>query len=525
MKRKMVSKGILSCMTAAAMAVSGGTAVWAGSYQENEKAVLDSVVESSLEQWDEDLAKSRETNQSSNLSLDLEIGESVQYILYLFTEMDFSWLNKAGLDLKASVAGESVGVDLSVLLNDSKLLTLLEQVDWDSLTAYMQIPEMFDGTVQVPMQAAGSVTAADGTTTELPAEAVGEMFAALSDTAAYLPDETQLKDILNRYKDIVLSHITEGTSREETLETFGVTQDCTMYEGRVYEADIQALAKEVLETAKEDQQLQEVIEAFGEAGQQSDLYEQFLSGIEDTLESMETEDVEAPLDTENYLFSRLWQDETGRVAGRQFGVLEEGEETILANWRSLKQGDASAMRLEISDGQSFLGLEGSGTTTDGALDGEYRLLLDGESQMQIQLEGFRTEDDGALSGTCILKLDSLMSDQEVYAMLGAYSLTIDFGGTADKQEMVLTVKQDDLMLAALTVSAGVSDGEVASWTPSEPVMELETEAGAGTLVENMDWTPFIENLTAAGVPEELVEYAEQILVFAFSGDETQDSSY
>lgn len=521
MKRRMISKRVLSCMTAAVMAASGSTAVWAGSYQENEKAVLDSFVESSLEQWDESLAESQEVKNSAKLSLNLELGESVQYILYFLAGMDFSWLNSAGLDMKMAVEGENVGIDLGVLVNDSKVLTLLEYVDWNSLMAYMQVPEIYAGTVQVPMEVEGSVTTMDGTTEELPSEAVGEMMAALSDPSVYLPDETQLKDILNRYKDIVLAHITEGTSSEETLETFGVTQDCTMYEGRVYEADAQVMEQEILTTAREDQQLKEVIDAIGEAGQQSDLYAQFLNSIDEALASLETEMAEGSLDAETYIFSRLWQDETGRVAGRQFGILEGGAESVLVNWRSLKQGDTSAMRFEFADGTNSFGLEGSGTTTDGALDGEYRLLVDGESLVQIHVEDYRVDEDGSLLGTYTLKLDSVMSDEETYALLGAYSLTIAFEGTADDQKIVLTVNQDDLMLATLTITVtnGGGDGAGLQET-SEPLMDLETDEGMTMFMENIDWTPLMDNLNAAGMPEEVVQYMEQALISALSGEET-----
>ena len=526
MKRNILhnaTRKAAALLTAAVMVTAGTTTAWAESaYQEAEQSVLDSYVASMTERWG---AQMENNSQAANVILDLKLEDTTKYLLNLLTAMDFSWLDNIALSVNTAVNESSEGIDMNLQLNGSQILQLLEQVDFSNAEIYMKVPELLAGSNKVPMEITGDVTTADGTTQAVsPQEAQSLLSDMLEmDVTSFLPDAATMEELINRYKDIILAGMEDETeASEQELVIEGVSESCTLYEGRIYEANFYNTAEEVLNTAREDEQLKAVVEKFGEVGQIPDIYAQFQSAIDSGLASL-AEDAAEDAGAEVYFFSRLWLDAEGNVAGRQFGMSDDTTTIELFSWYSVQQEDKTALSVEFSDGEQEFLLSGSGAVAaDGSLDGNYRLTFDGEPMLNIAVADY-VESDTDFVGSYTLSLDSAMSDQETYTALGAYQLALNIkSSTADKDMiMELSLLQNEVSLGSLTLTAVYGENaEVPELGELEPVYDLNVEEDGAAFAEGLDWSPLLQKLMDAGMPEELVQYVDAMIVSALYGEET-----
>lgn len=529
MKRNILhnaTRKAAALLTVAVMVTAGTTTAWAESaYQEAEQSVLDSYVASMTERWGTQMAEMENNSQAANVILDLKLEDTTKYLLNLLTAMDFSWLDNIVLSVNTAVNESSEGIDMNLQLNGSQILQLLEQVDFSNAEIYMKVPELFAGSIKVPMEITGDVTTADGTTQAVsPQEAQSLLSDMLEmDVTSFLPDAATMEELINRYKDIILAGMEDGTeASEQELVIEGVSESCTLYEGRIYEANFYNTAEEVLNTAREDEQLKAVVEKFGEVGQIPDIYAQFQSAIDSGLASL-AEDAAEDAGAEVYFFSRLWLDAEGNVAGRQFGMSDDTTTIELFSWYSVQQEDKTALSVEFSDGEQEFLLSGSGAVAaDGSLDGNYRLTFDGEPMLNIAVADY-VESDTDFVGSYTLSLDSAMSDQETYTALGAYQLALNIkSSTADKDMiMELSLLQNEVSLGSLTLTAVYGENaEVPELGELEPVYDLNVEEDGAAFAEGLDWSPLLQKLMDAGMPEELVQYVDAMIVSALYGEET-----
>lgn len=531
MKRNMIhnaAKKAAALLTAAVMVTAGTTPAWAeSSYQEAEQNVLDSFVTSMTEQWESQMAEVEASSQSVNLVMDLKLEDTTKYILNLLTAMDFSWLNNIALTMNTAMNEKGQGIDVNLQLNGSQILQLLEQVDISNAEIHMKVPELFNGSIKVPMEVAGNVTMPDGTTQAMSAQEAQEFLTSMSDVTAFLPDTAAMTEIINRYKDIILAGIEDGTeASEQELIIEGVSENCTLYEGRIYEANFYSTAEEVLSTAREDEQLKAVVEKFGELSQVPDIYTQFQTAIDNGLASV-AEDAAEDAGSEAYFFSRLWLDAEGGVAGRQFGMSDDTTTMELFSWYSVQQDDKTALSVEFSDGDQEFLLSGSGVVTaDGSLDGNYRLTFDGEPIVNIVVADYM-ENDTDFVGSYTLSLDPGMSDQETYTVLGTYQLVVNIkSSAADKNAIIeIGLNQNEVSLGSLTLTTLYGENAASPEIGElEPVYDLNVEEDGAAFADGLDWSPLLQKLMDAGMPEELVQYVDAVIVSALYGEETYDES-
>lgn len=527
MKRNMLhnaTKKAAALLTAAVMVTAGTTPAWAASsYQEAEQTVLDSFVASMTEQWETQMAEMENNSQAANVLVDLKLEDTTKYLLNLLTAMDFSWLNNIALSMNSAVNENSEGIDINLQLNGSQVLQLLEQVSISDAEIYMKVPELFDGSIKVPMEVTGNVTAADGTTQEMSPQEAQEFLTAMSDVSAFLPDAATMTELINRYKDIILAGIEDGTeASEQELVIEGVSESCTLYEGRIYEANFYSTAEEILNTAREDEQLKAIVEKFGELSQVPDIYAQFQTAIDNGLASL-AEDSAEDAGSEVYFFSRLWLDAEGNVAGRQFGMSDDTTTIELFSWYSVQQDDKTALSVEFSDGEQEFLLSGSGAVTaDGSLAGNYRLTFDGEPILNIAVADYMKTDTDFF-GSYTLSLDPAMSDQETYTVLGTYQLVLNMkSSTVDKDAVIeIHLVQNEVPLGSLTlITVYGENATVPELGELEPIYDLNVEEDGVAFAEGLDWSLLLQKLMDAGMPEELVQYVDAMIVSALYGEET-----
>ena len=155
----------------------------------------------------------------------------------------------------------------------------------------------------------------------------------VSDMTTVLPDTKTLSTLLDRYGNILIENFGDETVTEEALSVEGVSEDCTVYEEILTEQEVLSILREVLTTAKEDQELKGLLDMWSETGGGEDLYAQLVAGADSALADLPEEGSEE-INPEARMFnSKIWTNAEGKIVGREFGFTDEtGTESLSADF-------------------------------------------------------------------------------------------------------------------------------------------------------------------------------------------------
>ena len=535
--RQILKKAVVTAM-GASLVVSGSSTVFAaGSYQEAEKTALANVVSELPGAWDDYLENYQKSCEGTKGTFTLTVEDTGRALAgALMGGTDVSWLQSITFDSDITIKDGVEAIVSGLLLNDTKLCDLNVYMDLANMVEYIQIPELSDGYISAPIE--GTVTTSEGVA-ENSQEIMSTYMNALSDLSSALPDSETLGTLLDRYGNIIIDHIEEGSSVEESVSVDGISEDCTAYEGTVSEKAVTAMAEGILTAAKDDAEIKGLFEQWAGASNGEDQYQQFEDAVADMLDSIGSADGEV---SEDPVFSsKVWVNADNKIVGREFAVIDGAETTPVFTWKAPSDGDTSALLLEITAEDSSLTLTGSGTTSDGLLNGDYIFAIDGTEAADINVENLETKPEkaGYYNGTLnvtfpVAEADAANTDGESEAAsnpLAGFGLVINLKSDAstDSSSIGLTVTTSGAPIATLTISGGYGDGvDIPDLTSLDKTYDGSDDAAMTEYVANINWDTFLANIKAAGVPDELATQLETILTSAVESmtatDEDQDTS-
>lgn len=512
MKRKM--RGILRKSAAAVSASvlvlslpvtasADGTA-----YCEREKEALKAACESLAEEWDKSLETSLKEDGSlasdAVMDINLTVEDAGRSMLGMLTGMDLSWLQNVILHMDASVADSKEAVKMTALVNDSAVCSMYTLMDYLSGMEYIQIPELAPGYLKASLEEAG-------------ADAVSGYMAAMSDILedpkAVLSEGAVLGEIMERYGTIIIDHMQEGASVDESVSIDGIGEECTLLEGQIFEDDMMTIAKEILTTAQTDEQIKEILTKCTEINPQSgDLNEQFQSFLADTLTELEAPSTEEEAeDTANqYIASRIWVNNENRIVGREIALCEGVDSDVSITWKNPKNEDASGFLLSMYSEGSEISITGNGQTAGDTLNGTYSLVTDGIVMMEIAVENFNSNanGEGYPAGTFTMTFPSGETEED-YNPLSAFSLVADLSSSSTDQsvDLKLNLLSSGASLCSLNfhIAAGGDGVEAVEEKDMGTVYDLTSEEDMTAYEAAMNFDTIRANAEKAGVPSEIID--------------------
>ena len=535
--RQILKKAVVTAM-GASLVVSGSSTVFAASsYKETEKTALANVVSKLPEAWNSYLENYQKACEGTKSTFTLTVEDTGRALAgALMGGTDVSWLQSITFDSDITIKDGVEAIVGGLLLNDTKLCDLNFYMDLANMVEYIQIPELSDGYISAPIE--GTVTTSEGVA-ENSQEIMSTYMNALSDLSSALPDSDTLGTLLDRYGNIIIDNIEDGSSVEESVSVDGISEDCTVYEGTVSEKAVTAMAEGILTAAKDDAEIKGLFEQWAGASDGEDQYQQFEDAVADALDSIGSADGEV---SEDPVFSsKVWVNADNKIVGREFAVIDGAETTPVFTWKAPSDGDTSALLLEITAEDSSLTLTGSGTTSDGLLNGDYIFAIDGTEAADINVENLETKPEkaGYYNGTLnvtfpVAEADAANTDGESEAAsnpLAGFGIVINLKSDAstDSSSIGLTVTTSGAPIATLTISGGYGDGvDIPDLTSLDKTYDGSDDAAMTEYVANINWDTFLANIKAAGVPDELATQLETILTSAVESmtatDEDQDTS-
>lgn len=544
----MKKRKITAIILASLMGISAvpATAWAADSYKETEKAAFAKAIQEMGADYAQDLAQIGDGAVKGNAEIKLSLDDGGKAILGMLTPVDISWLEDASMDTKVNLNEGTMIETMDVKVNGTKICTIEYYFDTENSEVYMRIPELNEGYIKMNMEQMTQEAEAEmeeegmdssfSTSMDL-ADAMNSYFSTLDN----LPEADVLTSILTRYSDIIFDNVTDGENPGTQSSAAGdVSQELTVLEGHVTQAEAQPMFQQILDTAKTDEELKGLIESWTEAMNDPEYsYDTFLQAIEDLEKDLDGEIDES--DTSGFVL-RAWVDDNGEVVGREVLADDGEQEESLFRYLCTTDGDQRGFSFTMGSDEDSVGLYGSGTLSGDVLSGTYTFTSGGEDAAVIEVADYDTKavENGIWKGTYTISGAPIEDeDGNSYDPFGGMQLIFTTDGKDENNmEWNLTLAANGVSLGALSITGGNEgeDLEAVDFASLTDVYDFSNDADVEKFGEDVNMDTITANLTSAGMPdgwlesvmeaasgsgaEEITEYDDQT---DMAGDTLDDS--
>ena len=514
MGKKGFFKKTAAMAAAGTMLVSCTGTAWAGAFADTMKAELEKETTAIVEEWDESLNE-LDGSKVGNVDLTVNLADTGRSMITMLGGLDVSWLKRLGIKMDFALAEGKEQAILDLYANEQTLATMLMDIDLAGELVKAMIPELSSSAITAPM-----TFEADGF--EDSEQFMRVYMDILRDPKAVLPDGNTVKELYDRYGSIIFDHMEDGESGEAVVSAGGIEENATVVEGILDTPGAIALSKDILATAKEDEQIAQIVKNLETAAPDlSGLYDKMQSGIDDVLKEI---DEEGDPEEDVTVSSKTYTNADGKNIGAESTVFEDGAEVMTIICKYPSDGDQTGLEFSISaDGETY-GIEGTGTITDDIVNGEYQFMANGVAMASATVENLDVK--AGNSGTITLKLIENMPDEDTYSAIGSIVITITLAGEGKNNGSVeIEVSYAGSSLGSIRLAAAKGEGtvDVSALDAAANVYDTENDEDMAAFAGEINPEAILDNLTAAGAPEGFAE--SLISLFEGGGDDYVDYDY
>lgn len=543
-RKKWLRKTTAIC-TAALLgtAVIPSTAFAADDYASIEKNAWAAAVKNMASSYAASIEESQALVSGMQSDISLKIEDSGRSLLGFVAPFDISWLNDITLANTVSFTDGKEGLLMKVLLNDNQICSLEYYLDPESQDVYMRIPELSDKYFKTNLKEAADQQASniesdieeltpDDTDVDIPTDNFASAYSdsislsasLMSDLSSALPEASVIETLLDKYGSMLFDNLTEGESSQETLTAGDISQDCTVYEGQISSEDAVKTATELLEAAKSDSDIESILNTWNDKlSSDENLYESFTTAVDKGLNALKDTDTSDSEDS--YLSTKIWVDENGRIAGRALEIQEGDTTTPILTWQMPENGSNFGYLLTIaSDDINTYSLSGSGQIDGDKLNGTYELSLADSISAIIEVKDYDTVSakEGNLNGNYKITFPSSDTDNEddyYSSILENFALVLDLNSEKDSGSVALSIENAGSTLGTLSITGGAGEAvEIPDLASLKDVYDANNNDDMNAYAATLDFTSIMDNLSKAGVPDEVITY------ILSGGSATEDSS-
>lgn len=459
-----------------------------------EMKAFDSAAESLAEAYDKYLDNAKNTKGTGGVvSMDIDLSEEALGMLQLAVNMDLSWLSNIGFEGKAYSDKDSTSSNISLLLGDSRIADIQMLVENSTSSVYFAVPEALTKTLKISGDA-------------LSQPLNGFNFEDM-------PSGDTLVPLVKRYVEIFVTGIENVEKSEGTLTANGVSESCTVVKATLTPADAANIMKKMIETAKTDTDLKDLIVKLGDfavqipnSGVESGdaLYTSLMEELELKLTDLEEYDFESEGDSKPIIITD-YINSKNEIIGRAVSN-ETGE--FVSYGKAVSDGKFG-FEVKVEEKTVILGSGTTGKTTSGTF-----VIGDGtDDYAEITVKDL---DEKLTKGTVDIKLldgFEFDGDEMISALLKVYSLRVSFETSDDKMNFKLSVMNGENEFASFSVSGETKKVDKLD-IATDDVMIIDEDLDASALLGILDLSALMENLKNSPVPSELVSMLELYLAMA-----------
>ena len=450
---------------------------------------------------------------SGDINVSVRLGDDLKDILEMYTggEIDLSWLNEIAMKMKTDTYEDLQKLDVELLLSNKEIIVVSAVLDWAEECLYLGVPNLNDTYLEMDLDALGVM------------DQMEEYLGTMQSMMAYdgdLPDAATVNALLDKYVGVILNNLPKVDKESDKVSLGGLEQKCYVLTLEINQQDLMKIAKALLETAKDDDQLLDVIESF------SDYYNEMMEAQMDnygygygwTYVDF-AEEFEDAVDYALEMFEDIDIDDLDDDTLFELVTYVDNKDNIIGQTLEIDAADVELSYLTVTEGKDFrfeamLGMveiEGKGTVSNNILNGEYVLSVDGDEYLEVNVQNFDQKkwENGELVGKFILTPTEDMMDQ-LDTYIGAdLSLSLDVNMTNTTAMMDVEVMIDGLMMVGVKMEVTSREGQKVT-IPSNTVSGMDQEDLMDWVLD-FDFDKIIDNLDAAGIPNEYLDMLEDVL--------------
>ena len=523
-KKKWLKKATAICTAGLLSAAALSSAVYAAdSYSSIEKNAWSEKVKEMSGAYATSLEESQSLMSGVQGDMSLKLEDSGRSLLGFIAPFDVSWMNDITLSTTSTFADGQTGTLMKVLLNDNLVCTLEYYLDPETQDIYMRIPELSDKYLKTNLKEATEQQTAtieeDIENADIPADAdslasaysesLSLSASLMSDLSASMPEATVVETLLDKYGSMLFDNLTEVDGSQATLTAGDISQECTVYEGQISAADAIKTGTDILEAAKSDEDIKKLLDSWSEKlSDGENLYGSFTESIDTGLDALKNTDTDDS--DESYISTRIWVDENGRIAGREISLHENDTDTPVLTWQMPENGSEFGYLLSFTpDDESDYVLSGSGQIDGDKLNGTYEFSTGGTVLSVIEVKDYDTASikEGYLNGNYTVTFPAGDTEDDSLAMLENFALVLDLSSEKTSGSVALSVESAGSTLGTLSITSGAGDTvDIPDLASLKDVCDASNDEDMNNYAATLDFTSIMENLSAAGVPDEVVTY-------------------
>ena len=523
-KKKWLKKATAICTAGLLSAAALSSAVYAAdSYSSIEKNAWSEKVKEMAGAYATSLEESQSLMSGVQGDMSLKLEDSGRSLLGFIAPFDVSWMNDITLSTTSTFADGQTGTLMKVLLNDNLVCTLEYYLDPETQDIYMRIPELSDKYLKTNLKEATEQQTAtieeDIENADIPADAdslasaysesLSLSASLMSDLSASMPEATVVETLLDKYGSMLFDNLTEVDGSQATLTAGDISQECTVYEGQISAADAIKTGTDILEAAKSDEDIKKLLDSWSEKlSDGENLYDSFTESIDTGLDALKNTDTDDS--DESYISTRIWVDENGRIAGREISLHENDTDTPVLTWQMPENGSEFGYLLSFTpDDESDYVLSGSGQIDGDKLNGTYEFSTGGTVLSVIEVKDYDTASikEGYLNGNYTITFPAGDTEDDSLAMLENFALVLDLSSEKTSGSVALSVESAGSTLGTLSITSGAGDTvDIPDLASLKDVCDASNDEDMNDYAATLDFTSIMENLSAAGVPDEVVTY-------------------
>jgi len=400
------------------------------------------------------------------------------------------WIDTLSLSGDVSVKGPQMRYAETLRVNGSDLLDLDYSVDYTDMSMYVGFPSYNSQYIQLSTN-----------TDERQLQMMQETYAGMETVFSAIPDEDTLKNTLDRYVECIESAMGPIEETETTLAVNGVSQDVKVSTIKLSEQDGNNIAKALIAEAKNDE-----------------ILKKYINDISSVTGADAKDFVKAITQTEEYLNDGseetaatiyVYTDAEDEFVG--FKIEVDGEEM---SYYAVTNGDQISVELQIpissQMGTVTLEFSGTGTITDGKINGNFAVKVMGMDIITIRTENYKADGTGGTvfvsANKAIATIDESMSTIADISLKISWETLSETEGTAK-----IEVYYDNGL--ALTVNNHAIEKEFRGISYPTDTLSLDInnpdEEDLMNWTKGTDFTKLIENLRQAKLPSEWTDMLEQ----------------
>ncbi len=466
----------------------------------------------------------QEANQTAGkMALRLRVGDMLLESLEQMAStqqqaggMDMDFLREILLEVSATAQEDRMHATADLSLSGTHIASVDAYIDFATMKMWAAIPELNKDYLALDLS---KMMENSGVSMDDMLAAYTAQRALTEKLLRDMPSEQAIGEMLSAYVGIIHDGIEQVSSTSEKVTVGEIEQTLTVLEAKITQRQLLDVATKILQHAKTDDTLKQLIKAFEEyintSASQSgasipngDFYVQFAEGIEDALADLEDE--KADCKDGNYLLMSDYVDDSGRIVGRKIRAYSEEEnssepsEIFYVTVR--KDG-----KFETKASLASVELTGSGTERDGKCNGKYDLNVDGTNYLGIELVDIdmNATESGKMVGTVRVKpthalFEKMNLDSSVSAMIAMSDMTLEIVGkdAGEATELEVNLLAGGQLMFGLGLKFEAMEGGSVT-LPSGGVNAMDEKA-LQAWTQNVSVDEILGNLSKAGVPSDLL---------------------